>query len=47
MCTCNDEVCKAARRGKTVNQIVKQALRDVLTNSPYCSARITLEVRKA
>jgi hypothetical protein len=31
---------------KTVNQIVKQALFDILRDSPYCSARITLEVMK-
>ena len=47
-CTCNDPVCKAARRTKTVNQIVRRALFDVLRNTKgVCSARIILQVRKA
>jgi hypothetical protein len=48
MCTCNDETCKAARRTKTVNQIVRRALFDVLRNTKgVYSARIILQVKRA
>jgi hypothetical protein len=46
MCTCNDPTCKAARRKKTLNQIVKKALFDVLANTKGAySASVTLELR--
>jgi hypothetical protein len=45
-CTCNDPTCKAARRKKTLNQIVKKALTDALLNTKGAyTANIILEVR--
>lgn len=47
-CNCNDPVCKAARRTRTVNQIVKQALTEILRNTKGAySATLVLKVRKA
>jgi hypothetical protein len=45
-CTCNDEICKAARRKKTLNQIAKKAVFEALRNTKGAYAgRITLELR--